>query len=262
VAELVVGVVVDVLAHVLVQHRDRLGVGGIPASTGDLPVLDPGELVVLLPEIRLEDLCRSQEAENRGVAFREAAGRICDGRVGQEPRTDGPSPNRGSLQQERSPVGRVCCVSHDPSSTTDARTRRDTGTGLHRFHRWSARSHSWGARHPPAGLAIASGERRRSAPRRDGAPAEHHVRPHPLCIGEASTAVRTRAMPRFLKREGEPERRKHRSGGQIRTGDPLLPREIGGSQEVARDWLKALCEVGSRRLIPLCRLRFRESVRP
>ena len=120
VADLVVGVVVDVLVHVLVQHRDRLGIGGVPAAAGDFAVLDAGQLVVLLPEIRLEDLGRSQETENRGIAFREAAARTRRGGVGQQPRADGACSDRSSLEQERSPISRFCCESHDPSFATDA----------------------------------------------------------------------------------------------------------------------------------------------
>src|SRR6266536_1975610 len=75
----------DVLVHVLVQHRDRLGVIRIAASAWDFAVLDPGELVVLLPEIRLDELGRGQKAENRRVAFGEAA--TCEGLrgIGQQP---------------------------------------------------------------------------------------------------------------------------------------------------------------------------------
>jgi hypothetical protein len=54
VALLVVGVVVDVLGHVLVEDRERLGVGSIPASAWNLAVLDAAELVVLLPQIGFE----------------------------------------------------------------------------------------------------------------------------------------------------------------------------------------------------------------
>ena len=55
VADLVVGVVVDVLVHVLVQHRDGIVVGRVPAAAGDFAVLDAGELVVLLPQIGLDE---------------------------------------------------------------------------------------------------------------------------------------------------------------------------------------------------------------
>ena len=73
VAELVVGVVVDVLVHVLVQHLDGLGIGVVPAAARHLAVLDARELVVLLPEIGLDDLGGSQESEDRGVSLGEGA---------------------------------------------------------------------------------------------------------------------------------------------------------------------------------------------
>jgi hypothetical protein len=73
---------VDVLVHVLVQHRHSLGVVGIAAPAGDLGVLDPGELVVLLPHIGLEDLGRCQEAENRRISLGQAAARERLRRVG------------------------------------------------------------------------------------------------------------------------------------------------------------------------------------
>jgi hypothetical protein len=54
VALLIVGVVMDVLVHVLVQHRERRGVGRVAASARNLAVLDAAKLVVLSPEIGLE----------------------------------------------------------------------------------------------------------------------------------------------------------------------------------------------------------------
>ena len=73
VAELVVGVVVDVLVHVPIQHLHGGGIGGVPGAARHLAVLDAGELVVLLPQIRLDDLGGSQELEDRGVSLGEAA---------------------------------------------------------------------------------------------------------------------------------------------------------------------------------------------
>src|SRR5437762_11993828 len=54
-ADLIVGVVVDVLVHVLVQHRKGSGVGWISGSAGDFGVLDSAEFVVLLPQIGFDD---------------------------------------------------------------------------------------------------------------------------------------------------------------------------------------------------------------
>ena len=67
-ALLVVGVVVDVLVHVLVDDGERLGEGAIPPAARDLAVLDAAEFVVLLPEIGFEQLCGGEELENRGVS--------------------------------------------------------------------------------------------------------------------------------------------------------------------------------------------------
>src|SRR5260370_42124941 len=53
-SDLIVSVVVDVLCHVSVQHREVRGVGWVPSPTRDLPVLDAAELVVLDPKVRLE----------------------------------------------------------------------------------------------------------------------------------------------------------------------------------------------------------------
>src|SRR5439155_24750970 len=73
--DLIVSVVVDVLVHVLIQHRERLGVGRIPGAAGDFGVLDSAELVVLLPQIGFDDFCCRQESENVRVSPRETATR-------------------------------------------------------------------------------------------------------------------------------------------------------------------------------------------
>jgi hypothetical protein len=117
VRDLVVGVVVDVLVHVLVQHLDRLGVVRIPASAGDFAVLDARELVVLLPEIGLDDLGGGQEAENRRVALGEAAGGERLRGIGQQPpRAEAGCSDGGALEQEGTATGQMlrwfACV-HD-----------------------------------------------------------------------------------------------------------------------------------------------------
>jgi len=60
-ADLVVGVVGDVLRHVAVKHTQP----GLVARVGRLLA---SELGVLLPEIRLEELGRGEESENGNVA--------------------------------------------------------------------------------------------------------------------------------------------------------------------------------------------------
>jgi len=75
VAELVVGVVVDVLRHVFVEHLQGFRVCLAARSGGLLCVLDAAELVVLLPQVRLEQLCGRKEPEDRFVAVVQLSGR-------------------------------------------------------------------------------------------------------------------------------------------------------------------------------------------
>ena len=71
VALLVVGVVVDVLRQVRVELLQRFGVDGISGAQRLLTVLDATELVVLLPQVRLDQLGGREEAEDGGVAGRQ-----------------------------------------------------------------------------------------------------------------------------------------------------------------------------------------------
>jgi hypothetical protein len=95
VADLVLGVVVDVLGHVPVELLEGRRVGRAAAPAGDLAVLDPPELVVLLPQVGLEDLRRCQEPEDRRVTVGvRRAGLGQRETIAQEPRTDGaPAPS-------------------------------------------------------------------------------------------------------------------------------------------------------------------------
>src|SRR5438876_11820898 len=54
VSDFIIGVVVDVLIHVLVQYRERLGVVWIASATWDFGVLNAAEFVVLDPKVGLE----------------------------------------------------------------------------------------------------------------------------------------------------------------------------------------------------------------
>ncbi len=65
-AHLVVRVVGDVLRHVAVEVLKRRDVSGVFA-------VDAAELVVLLPEIRLDDLRGREELQDRNIAAREPA---------------------------------------------------------------------------------------------------------------------------------------------------------------------------------------------
>ena len=65
-AELIVGVVGNLLRHVTIEVRQRCHVGRIAA-------VDSTELVVLLPQIALDQLYRGEEPQDRDVAPRQSA---------------------------------------------------------------------------------------------------------------------------------------------------------------------------------------------
>src|ERR1700752_1343960 len=64
VRELIVGVVVDVLVHIFIQPFKGGCIQWTSSSAWDFTVLNSSELVVLLPEICLDELGGSQEPEN------------------------------------------------------------------------------------------------------------------------------------------------------------------------------------------------------
>ena len=66
---LILGIVVDVLVHVLIENFNSRGVGRAPTSARNFAVLDSSKLVVLLPQIGLEDFGGRQEPENCGVSL-------------------------------------------------------------------------------------------------------------------------------------------------------------------------------------------------
>ena len=65
---LILGVIMDVLVHVFVQLRQCFVVSGISAPVRLLAVLDPGQLVVLDPEIGFQDFGGSCEPEQSCIA--------------------------------------------------------------------------------------------------------------------------------------------------------------------------------------------------
>src|SRR6266576_6733142 len=95
----------DVLVHVLVQHRDSVVIGRVPAAAWDLAVLDARELVVLLPDIGLDDLGRGEEPENRRVALCQPT--FCERlrRLEQQTsRAEARCSNRGAALQQEGPT--------------------------------------------------------------------------------------------------------------------------------------------------------------
>ncbi len=71
VSEFVVGIVVDILGHVRVQHRKSIGEGWIAASTRLLLVLNSRQFVVLHPEVRLQNLRGCGEPKQGGISSRK-----------------------------------------------------------------------------------------------------------------------------------------------------------------------------------------------
>ena len=71
VAELILGIVVDILKHVPIHHEQSSDVGGTAASPWDFAALDASQFVVLLPQIAFDDFDRGQEPENGYVALCE-----------------------------------------------------------------------------------------------------------------------------------------------------------------------------------------------
>ena len=68
---LILGVVVDVLIHVLIQLRYRVVVSGISGAVWFFTVLDSSEFVVLNPEIGFENFRCGGEPEKSSVALVE-----------------------------------------------------------------------------------------------------------------------------------------------------------------------------------------------
>ncbi|HYL43133.1 MAG TPA: hypothetical protein VEU97_07100 [Ktedonobacteraceae bacterium] len=70
VAELILGIVVDILVHIPIQLFKGSGVGSAPRPSWNFAVLDSSEFVILLPQIGFEDFGCSQEPEYGHVTLR------------------------------------------------------------------------------------------------------------------------------------------------------------------------------------------------
>ena len=67
--EFIVGVIMDVDVHVLIEHLYRFGERRISTSAGFFAVYDSREFVVLDPEIGLQDFRGRGKPEQSGVAL-------------------------------------------------------------------------------------------------------------------------------------------------------------------------------------------------
>ena len=73
----IIGVVVDVVIPIFIQHRERPVVGFIATATWDFVILDAAELVVLDPKVGLEYFRRRCEPEQGRVSRSESNTCFC-----------------------------------------------------------------------------------------------------------------------------------------------------------------------------------------
>ena len=94
VGNLIVGVIMDILVHVPIQHFDGVRIGWVPGSAWNFAVLDSSELVILLPQIGFDEFCCRQESKNVRVSHREGGLlRPRRGDISQQSRADGACSN-------------------------------------------------------------------------------------------------------------------------------------------------------------------------
>src|SRR6476660_7729686 len=85
---LILGIIVDVLVHIAIKDLQGLSIDWTPSSSRDFAVLDPSELVVLAPEIGLEDFGRRREPEQGRVSSRNTVACSCRSGVNKKSRAD------------------------------------------------------------------------------------------------------------------------------------------------------------------------------
>ena len=71
--KLIVGIVVNVLRHILIENCKGGGVGCVPTPAWDFAVRDSAEFVVLHPKVGLEDFRCGREPEQGRVSPSETA---------------------------------------------------------------------------------------------------------------------------------------------------------------------------------------------
>ena len=71
--EFILGVVMDVLRHVGVKHRQGSGVCRAAAASGNFVVLHSSKFVVLLPEIGFQNFRGRQKSQNCRIPFRKTS---------------------------------------------------------------------------------------------------------------------------------------------------------------------------------------------
>ncbi|HEX7363484.1 MAG TPA: hypothetical protein VF283_23580 [Bryobacteraceae bacterium] len=72
-SDFIVGIVVNVLSHIRIQHCKGSGIDRIATSAWNFAVWDSSEFVVLYPKVGFEDFDCSGKPEQCGIAFGEPA---------------------------------------------------------------------------------------------------------------------------------------------------------------------------------------------
>jgi hypothetical protein len=88
VGNLIIGVVVDILVHVPIQHLQGGGIGRVPSSPWDFGVLDSAKFVVLLPQIGFDEFCCCQKPKNSLVSSCKTATPSCRWGISQQSSAD------------------------------------------------------------------------------------------------------------------------------------------------------------------------------
>ena len=111
VADLILGIVVNVLRHVAIQLLKGIDVGCTRRSSWNFAVWDSSEFVVLSPQIGFENFNCSQEPENCHISPCDPATSFFgEGRypIGQQPGAEGScSSYRKSFEQQGTAAGRI-----------------------------------------------------------------------------------------------------------------------------------------------------------
>src|SRR6266508_2668185 len=93
VRNLIIGVVMDVISHFILNNLQRLSIVRIATAAWDFVILDAAEFVVLDPKVGLEYFCRRCEPEQCRVSWGETATCFCGSDAGQQSCSDGACSN-------------------------------------------------------------------------------------------------------------------------------------------------------------------------
>src|SRR6266513_4955311 len=100
-SDLIIGVVMDVVSHFILNNLQGLSIVRIATAAWDFVVLDAAEFVVLDPKVGLEYFCRRCEPEKGCVSRRETTTCFCGSDAAQQSRADGSCSDGERFAEER-----------------------------------------------------------------------------------------------------------------------------------------------------------------